>query len=348
MRPSIVILAVESRTSETTLHEGGVMRFSRRSEIDDQAIVCIGLVFLLGAGGLGFASQRSAEIVGDEPEPTQQAAGKMVYAGGNGRTQDFDLYVGNADGSDITELSHNDVWDTGAVFSPDGKQIAFYSDRDGDRNLPYAERNFEIYVMNVDGTDVRRLTNNPAWDGHPSWSPSGRKIAYEACRLGGKCDIYVMNADGTGKTNLTNNDVWDYGAVWSPDSRHIVFSSQRDRDQTLPPAERGWDLYVMTAAGRNVKRLTQTQTGSSVNPDWSPDGRRIAYQRDNEIYVMNADGTGHTRLVSGANPIWSPNGREIAFLGNGPEIISADGTNRRRINTSISVRNLNVHDWSAP
>jgi hypothetical protein len=84
-------------------------------------------------------------------------------------------------------------------------RIAFASNRDG---------NFEIYVMNADGSGVTRLTNNPAND-WPSWSPDGKRIAFDSNR-DGNFEIYVMNADGSGQTNLTNNQAEDWGPSWSP------------------------------------------------------------------------------------------------------------------------------------
>ena len=97
-------------------------------------------------------------------------------------------------------------------------KIAFRSDRDG---------NGEIYVMNADGTNQTRLTNNSAEDIWPSWSPDGTKIAFMSDR-DGNGEIYVMNADGTNQTRLTNNSATEYCPSWSPDGTKIVFMSNRD------------------------------------------------------------------------------------------------------------------------
>ena len=99
----------------------------------------------------------------------------------------------NVDGSGITRLTNNSNRDESPSFSPDGRRVAFVSDRDG---------NDEIYAMDADGLGVSRLTDNPSRDSDPSWSPDGRRIAFVSNRDGND-EIYVMNADGSGKIRLT-------------------------------------------------------------------------------------------------------------------------------------------------
>ena len=121
--------------------------------------------------------------------------------------------------------------------SEDGK-IAFESDRDGD---------FEVFVMNADGTGVTQLTNNDDWDAVPAWSPNGKQIAFVSDR-DGDLEIFVMNADGTGVTRLTDHDADDWGPVWSPNGKQIVFTSDRYGDE---------EIFVMNADGSNVVSLGQ-------------------------------------------------------------------------------------------
>ena len=173
-----------------------------------------------------------------------------------------------------TRLTVHDAFDSGPDWSPDGRRIAFASDRDG---------SFEVYVMNADGSGVTRLTKNDAVDVSPTWSPDGRRIAFSSTR-DGSFEIYVMNADGSGVTRLTVNDAYDVYPAWSPDGRHIAFDSDRDGNR---------EIYVMNADGSGVTRLTD-HGADDFTPAWSPDGLRIAFTSgsggNTEIYVMDGSG----------------------------------------------------------
>jgi len=115
-----------------------------------------------------------------------------------------EIYAIKPDGTGLTRLTTNTASDFGASWSPDGRKIAFSSNRDG---------NFEIYVMDADGTDVRRLTTSPGSDVRPAWSPDGTQIAFETGR-DGNSEIYVMNADGTDQTNVTRSPGYDGQPDW--------------------------------------------------------------------------------------------------------------------------------------
>ena len=197
------------------------------------------------------------------------------------RDGDNEIYVMNADGSAIVQLTDNSAGDSWPSWSPDGRRIVFSSDRDGD---------FEIYVMDADGGGVVQLTDNSARDGTPRWSPDGNRIVFSSDR-DGDFEIYVMKTDGNGVVQLTNTQAWDYAPSWSPDGNRIAFSSDRDDD---------WDIYVMNSDGSGVVQLTNNQELDFV-PSWSPDGNRIAFSSnrdgDLEIYVVNANGSGVVQLT---------------------------------------------------
>ncbi len=180
----------------------------------------------------------------------------------------------------------------GAANEAGPARIAFQSNRDG---------NFEIYVMNADGSDQTRLTNNSDWDRNASWSPDGTRIAFDSeSHITGNNDIFVINADGTGQTRLTDNSRKDQQPAWSPDGTRITFTSDRDGD---------FEIYVMNADGSDQTGLSNF-AAHDAEPDWAPDGTRITFisNRDGnfEIYVMNADGTGQTRLTDNSDTDWQP------------------------------------------
>jgi len=225
----------------------------------------------------------------------------------------------------------------------DQGRIVFVSDRD---------HNTEIYVMNPDGSGVARLTNNPASDSDPDWSPDGTRIAFTSDRDGNP-EIYVMNADGSGVTRLTDNPARDTEPDWSPDSSKIAFSSDRDA---------GTDIYAMNADGTNVVRLTN-HPDEDYSPAWSPDGRKIAFNsfRDatamytDDIYVMNADGTGIINLTNhfaaDSYPAWSPDGTRIAFYssreGPGICVMNANGSGVIVLTNNSETNNVDSYPtWS--
>ena len=211
-------------------------------------------------------------------------------------------------------------------------RIALHSKHDG---------NWNIYVMNPDGSGQTRLTNNPAADSWPSWSPDGRRITFISSRDDPDpndddriVDIYVMNADGSGQTRLTNSSAWHSLPRWSPDGHRIAFQSHRDEN---------WEIYVMNADGSGLTRLTDNSAVDG-RPSWSPDAQRIAFystvDENAEIYVVNADGSDQKNITNNAandwSPTWSPDGGRIAFHshrdGNSEiYVMNADGSGQTRL-----------------
>jgi Tol biopolymer transport system component len=189
------------------------------------------------------------------------------------------------------------------AWSPDGTRIAFSSNRDGNR---------DIYVVKVNGSDLRRLTHHEATDEYPAWSPDGERIAFGSLRSG-DFEVFVMESDGMGLQQVTAHPAVDFRPAWSPDGDWIAFSSSRADEATL--ATFNYDLYLMRLDGTGVRQLTH-HDDLALRPSWSPAGDRLTYQvgsgedddSDWEIYAVEVESGRTQRLahnqVPDAHPDW--------------------------------------------
>jgi len=164
----------------------------------------------------------------------------------------YDLFILDPQGPKFTRLAETRTASEWVPnWSPDGKKIAFASDRDGDS---------EVYVINVDGSGLVQLTENDGYDGRPRWSPDGTQIAFETDR-DGDWDIFLMNADGSNVHPLTvNAKASDWMEAWSPDGKWLVYVSSQDEND---------ELYLIRSDGTDQRRLTD-DTYDNFAPIWIP------------------------------------------------------------------------------
>jgi WD40 repeat protein len=188
----------------------------------------------------------------------------------------------------------------GAVVAPPPQELAFSREVLG---------NADVYLMDVHGREVRRLTTTIGLDIDPTWSPDGTRIAFRSTR-DGQDEIYVMNADGTCQHDVSMTPEDDRAPAWSPDGTRIAF----DHFFT----GRFQDIAWVATGGGDLHRVTDM---SGEYASWSPDGRKLAFASardgDYEIYVIDADGTHERRLtdnhVYDMYPAWSPDGASIVY-----------------------------------
>ncbi len=231
------------------------------------------------------------------------------------------------------------------AWSPDGQRLAYVGFRRG--------RYGDIFVIDSDGRNERRLTATTVHEDMPRWSPDGRRIVFvrEVDRF---VQLFMMNPDGSAQTQLTSGEASNFAPSWAPDGSRIGFVSTRDGNA---------EIYVMNADGSGQTRLTRNSTVDN-SPAWSPDGRRIVFASNRaatgitRLFIMDPAGNDLRQLTNDTlnfvnnefHPTWSPDGSTVAFVternlpvGNS-EIyaVDADGANVRRI-----THNRVIDDWPA-
>jgi TolB protein len=172
-----------------------------------------------------------------------------------------EIYVMNADGSGLLNLTKHPARDTAPRWSPDGKRIAFCRQLSAADSTGHGGR-AELFVMDADGSNERRLTERPGFNSGPAWSPDGRRIAFHSTSSGG-ADIVIMDADGRNPTVLTSSEAEDYYPAWSPDGRWIVYCSGQAKQ---------YNLWRVHPDGTERQRLTD-HPGRDQAPAWRPTRR---------------------------------------------------------------------------
>jgi Tol biopolymer transport system component len=264
--------------------------------------------------------------------PVESPDGRSIAFQSN-RTGNWEIYVMNADGKGLKQLTQNNAADNSPCWSPDGRKLLFVSERDGkeynseiymmnedgsqqkrltvqlgddshpkftpdgmhiifnsarttpDFNADWSDQVNEIFMMDLDGKNVRQITSFKTISTFPSVSPDGKKIAFRKVtnspalnwdisvnRKNRNSEVFVMNIDGTGEVNISNSPAFDGWPTWSPDGSTVIFSSNR-----RGPANVG-QLFVVDPEGKVIKQITRGE-GGFVQPSFSANSKKIyAYQ----------------------------------------------------------------------
>jgi Tol biopolymer transport system component len=227
--------------------------------------------------------------------------GKIAFV--SNRDGAAEIFTMSSTGNNQKRLTNNSTQDDDPAWSADGKKIAFSRQVRGDNF-----RDYDLYIMNADGSNKRLVTNELSiagprkFDFSPAFSPDGRKIVF---RRG--VHIYTINVDGSGLSKLPTVFDLEYSPVWSPDGTKIAFTGQTGV------------VVVMNADGSHPVQITEDNDGC-FDPNWSPDNARITCVYNN-VFAMNADGSNRTRLPGSTqfgSLVWdssafSPVGDKIVF-----------------------------------
>ena len=298
--------------------------------------------------GLHHPVHSTAEVTA---EPTAEATsaipadviGKIAFV--SETSTDTQLYIMNADGSNVRQLTTKNAFPWSPALSPDGKQIAFAAK---------VSEHYQIFVMNVDGTNEQQLTQNPTGQSGISgldWSRDGKQIVF-TYKLNDDIniqsyDLYTINVDGSHQQKITAQPMeLVFSPHWSPDRSQIVFDTLGySPDDLTKPIDFSVHshIYIVNVDGSGLHRLTQAENNEHF-PAWSADGKWIAFlsggasASDNGLFSINPDGTNLTHLIQAyySMPAWSPDGKYLAAtfpeLKNGKDVaniyvMNADGSN---------------------
>ncbi len=231
------------------------------------------------------------------------------------------IYAVNPDGSGRIQLAagsaHHPAW------SPDGTKVAF---------ARFAPSQYDLWIVNADGSNPHPLTSTASSEYSPAWSPDGTKIVFQNYNV-----LETINADGTGRTTLFtgSSNFFAREPEWSPDGSKIAFRGGR--------ANAEWEIYTINPDGTGLTNITNTPDADTKETafDWSPDGSKIVFDSyvgdfvSSDIYTMNPDGSGRTNITNSATteiwPRWSPDGEIIVFFSydvSGQVSIKPDGSER--------------------
>lgn len=324
-------------TAPTWSADGAKIAFERRtSPIPD--------VYVMNADGTNIRPIATSSWTEKEPVLSPDGSKIAFVSDADPTTHHLHLWVADSDGTGAHPITSLPDWRyvPGGIghpsFSPDGTELVFNSALSGQS---------DIWRINVDGTNPRKLTTNPMHDGGPSCSRDGAKIVFNSSRSG-FVDIYSMNADGTNQTRLTQS-VDDFIPDVNRNSSMIAFTSNRARGYAqITYANHVGDIFVVNSDGTGIRAATDLSF-YSYHPSFSPDGSQLAFTSNRagtrDVWKMNVDGSGAGRLTSAdaseSVPTWGPGGKIVYTSDEAGDddiwSMADDGSGKTRLTTSALV-----------
>lgn len=301
---ALLVLALAMACSDSTGPEGSShpeLILFHKGVFDMETGSLVGDIYTIAPDGSGLTQ---LTFTGDAVWPAWSPDGEQIVFGRLSE-ENPNLFVMNADGSDLHQVTEGFAAKAQPKWSPDGNRLIFVQAAPA-----YLGTESAFYTVPVEGGEQTVVA--PCDCQWPVYSPDGTRIAYvawvpEADDPGVRVpSIHIMNSDGSGKTNLLPQGTWGHRPAWTPDGSRIIFPGV----EGTGPA---YDIYSMAPDGSDLTRITTTGHLGYVGP--SPDGTRLVVEYQNQpsdvaLYVLNVDGTEMTPLVDdgAANlfPSWRP------------------------------------------
>ena len=268
--------------------DGRYIAFSGIHDVDRKANTLKSDIYVVGSDG---SDLRMIGSNGNKRFFTSWAKDRIAFSQDVPGTKDSNLYTVKQDGSDLRQITNGPGRNAMPSISKDGRHIVFASASEGGK--------YQIYIMNADGTGVKRLTTDDkiAYF-NPQISPNGKSIVFYAEKGDQRDQIWTIRTDGSNATLLTGNIGHNVFPGWSPDGRRIIFSSSKREQKPDGTFVDGTYVYVMNADGSGIAKLGGIK---SFFARFSPNGKKIAYIvggfPSTSIYIANPDGSGALKVT---------------------------------------------------
>lgn len=270
---------------------------------------------------------QQVNLLVDENEIARLGGGSGQIAFAMEQDDKFEIGTNQPDG--VTAVSDHELNAFGVVYSPDGQMVAWHAEHP-------SRKTWDVYVANADGSGQRILTNDPADDAFPRWSPDGTQIVFHSNRNDSQFDVYVINVTGGVANQITDSSLNDLGPSFSPDGSRIIFHRQVSRSVR--------ELFMMNADGSAERQVTNLNR-STMFASWSPDGQQLvthtAINGNWQLVLIDPNSGTPTQITfddrDSFYPKWSPNGEWIAYHAQASDgnrnlfFVSADGTQQVQV-----------------